>query len=51
MFRELPINSAWLKDRKYVVIGTEVSKVGMITKGFSYFMKEFGFYPIVPGLC
>lgn len=51
VFRELPINSAWLKDRKYVVIGTEVSKVGMITKGFSYFMKESGFYPIVPGLC
>lgn len=35
VFREL--NSAWLKDRKYVVIGTEVSKVGMITRAFHIF--------------
>lgn len=49
VFRELPINSAWLKDRKYVVIGTEVSKVGMITKGFSYFMKELDFIQLCQG--
>lgn len=47
VFRELPINSAWLKEQQVCGDRNRVSKVGMITKDFLYFIKEFGFHPIV----